>query len=80
MVNGANCGKVMLCFCQTVLRMHIARGWLRQGRWTVSEVTNRLGYESEASFSRAFKRIIGIPPSVERRANLDSKSSLNNIA
>lgn len=32
----------------------------------LSVVANRLGYESEASFSRAFKRVIGHPPSSAR--------------
>jgi AraC-like DNA-binding protein len=32
----------------------------------VAVVANRLGYDSEASFSRAFKRIIGHPPSEAR--------------
>jgi AraC-like DNA-binding protein len=37
-------------------RMHLARGWLRKDRLTVAQVAARLGYESEAAFSRAFKR------------------------
>jgi AraC-like DNA-binding protein len=28
----------------------------------VGELSNRLGYRSEAAFSRAFKRIIGVSP------------------
>jgi AraC-like DNA-binding protein len=48
-------------------RMHLAGTWLRQERLTVSEVATRLGYESEAAFSRAFKRVMGSPPSAFRR-------------
>jgi AraC-like DNA-binding protein len=48
-------------------RMHLASVWLRNERRTVSEVAARLGYESEASFSRAFKRSSGVPPSTLRR-------------
>jgi len=48
-------------------RMHLASVWLRNERRTVSEVAARLGYESEASFSRAFKRYVGQPPSAVRR-------------
>jgi len=44
------------------MRMHQAHQWLREGQ-RVALVAERLGYESEASFSRAFKRIIGAPPS-----------------
>jgi len=45
------------------VRMHQARQWIQQDRARISEVAQRLGYESEASFSRAFKRIIGNVPS-----------------
>ncbi len=48
-------------------RMHLASAWLRNGRLTVAAVAARLGYESEASFSRAFKRLSGAPPSALRR-------------
>jgi AraC-like DNA-binding protein len=49
-------------------RMHVASGWLQHERTTVSEAATRLGYESEPAFSRAFKRVVGIPPSALRRA------------
>jgi len=45
-------------------RMHLAQTWLRAGR--VSEVAARLGYQSEAAFSRAFKRAVGRAPSTLR--------------
>jgi AraC-like DNA-binding protein len=48
-------------------RMHLAAVWLRNERLTVAEVATRLAYESEASFSRAFKRSTGVPPSSLRR-------------
>lgn len=44
------------------MRMHQAHQWLQQGQ-RVALVANRLGYDSEASFSRAFRKIIGAPPS-----------------
>lgn len=50
-------------------RMHLASVWLRKDRVTVAEAASRLGYESEASFSRAFKRILGLPPSALRRSD-----------
>lgn len=46
-------------------RMQQAHQWLRQGQ-RVAIVAHRLGYESEASFSRAYKRITGAPPSRHR--------------
>jgi AraC-like DNA-binding protein len=50
-------------------RMHLASVWLRNERLTVGETAAKLGYESEASFSRAFKRSIGVPPSEMRRVD-----------
>jgi AraC-like DNA-binding protein len=36
---------------------------LVRDRMRIAVVARQLGYESEAAFSRAFKRIIGAPPS-----------------
>ena len=47
----------------TQVRMHQARQWLVRDRLKIAVVARRLGYESEASFSRAFKRVIGFAPS-----------------
>ncbi len=47
----------------TQVRMHQARQWLARDRLRISVVAKRLGYDSEASFSRAFKRVIGAAPS-----------------
>ncbi len=57
------------------LRMQLARELLRQGGMSVAEVAARLGYESEASFSRAFKRITAVSPGVVRRK---SSGRMNN--
>lgn len=51
------------------LRMQEARQWLVRDREKIAVVARRLGYESEAAFSRAFKRIIGAPPSQFRAAH-----------
>ncbi len=48
-------------------RMHMAGKWLCEGRMSVGEVARRLGYESEAAFSRAFKRHSGVSPGSLRR-------------
>ena len=48
-------------------RMQVAQEWLRRRDMTVAAVASRLGYESEASFSRAFKRVTGKPPGEVRR-------------
>ena len=48
-------------------RMHLAARWLREDRASLGQVASRLGYESEPSFSRAFKRHIGVSPGAVRR-------------
>ncbi len=59
-------------------RMQVARTWLKEGNVRLGELAGRLGYQSEAAFSRAFKRLVGIPPGAARarRAQLP-KSSTN---
>jgi AraC-like DNA-binding protein len=47
--------------------MQLARDWLHGDRVTVAEAATRLGYDSGAAFSRAFKRITGLAPSSVRR-------------
>jgi len=42
-------------------RMHLATVALGRGA-RVSEVAGTLGYDSEAAFSRAYKRVTGVPP------------------
>lgn len=44
------------------VRMVQAKQWLTRDRMAVSVAARRLGYDSEASFSRAFKRILGHAP------------------
>jgi AraC-like DNA-binding protein len=51
-------------------RMQLATDWLRGKDMAIADVASRLGYESEASFSRAFKRITGISPGAVRRQKL----------
>ncbi|RYF69494.1 MAG: AraC family transcriptional regulator, partial [Comamonadaceae bacterium] len=50
------------------VKMFQARRWIAQEGMRVTVAASRLGYDSEASFSRAFKRIIGAPPSAMKTA------------
>lgn len=44
-------------------RMQLATNYLRSGSESVASIANRVGYDSEAAFSRAFKKVMGTPPS-----------------
>ncbi|WP_339533179.1 AraC family transcriptional regulator [Pseudomonas mucidolens] len=52
----------------TELRMRLASQWLTLERLPIDEVAQRLGYTSQAAFSRAFKRITGNTPGLSRRS------------
>jgi AraC-like DNA-binding protein len=52
----------------TKWRMLKASDLLRRGEATITEVATRVGYESEVSFSKAFKREMGAAPGAYRRA------------
>jgi AraC-like DNA-binding protein len=49
-------------------RMHVAVAALKEEGATVGQLADRLGYRSEAAFSRAFKRVIGVSPGTVRRS------------
>lgn len=51
----------------TAWRMRLAARLLRTSTHSVAEVASRVGYESEFSFSRAFRRVWQEPPSRYRR-------------
>jgi len=48
-------------------RMQVAASLLRDTNATVATVALEVGYDSEAAFSRAFKRLVGTPPAAWRR-------------
>jgi len=50
----------------TKWRMFVASQMLKQGQHNISQIANDVGYESLASFSRAFKRHVGLPPATWR--------------
>lgn len=43
-------------------RLQLARTYLRETADPLARIAERIGYESEAAFSRAFKRMFGMPP------------------
>jgi AraC-like DNA-binding protein len=49
-------------------RMQIASGLLTQGQSNIAKIAVDVGYESEAAFSRAFKKVVGMPPAAWRKS------------
>jgi AraC-like DNA-binding protein len=57
-------------------RMHLAAQLLRSTSKSVAEVAGDVGYESEPSFNRAFKRALGLPPARFRTHAKPARSSM----
>ncbi|GAA3390565.1 AraC family transcriptional regulator [Cryptosporangium minutisporangium] len=51
------------------IRMERAKQLLRRDGWSVARTAVALGYGSEAAFSRAFRRFVGVPPSAWRQTS-----------
>lgn len=51
----------------TELRMRLASQWLAKENLSIDAIAERLGYASQAAFSRAFKRVHGQPPGANRQ-------------
>ncbi|HEX5940447.1 MAG TPA: AraC family transcriptional regulator [Dehalococcoidia bacterium] len=49
-------------------RMHVALTALSEDDAPLGDLARRIGYRSEAAFSRAFKRFLGVSPGAARRA------------
>src|SRR3954468_12925281 len=47
-------------------RMQVASEMLNRGNASMAMIAAEIGYESEAAFSRAFKKMMGVPPSAWR--------------
>lgn len=52
------------------VKMFQARHWIAHEGMRIAVAAHRLGYDSEASFSRAFKRIVGQAPSAVRHERM----------
>jgi AraC-like DNA-binding protein len=58
-------------------RLQLGAQQLRSTNRSVAEIAGEVGYESEASFNRAFKREFGLPPARFRsRSNRESSASM----
>jgi AraC-like DNA-binding protein len=50
----------------TKWRMNLAAGYLKDEQLRIREVAERVGYQSQASFTNAFKRSFGVSPTEYR--------------
>ena len=53
-------------------RIQLGARLLRESNRTVATIALDVGYDSEAAFSRAFKRMVGLPPAAWRKARADA--------
>jgi AraC-like DNA-binding protein len=53
-------------------RMQVGARLLRESSRIVADIALEVGYDSEAAFARAFKRMVGMPPAAWRRAQAGS--------
>jgi AraC-like DNA-binding protein len=53
-------------------RMQIAARILSNANASMASIAEQIGYESEAAFSRAFKKVVGVPPSAWRRRSVSA--------
>jgi AraC-like DNA-binding protein len=55
-------------------RLQLAANLLEQKRLSIAQAAAQVGYESEAAFNRAFKKMAGVPPGAWRRSRPASAS------
>src|SRR5262249_36759633 len=60
----------------TKLRLSQSAGYLMTSNQTVYAIAHRVGYETEASFSKAFKREFGVSPGTYRRQSAEQPVSI----
>ena len=53
-------------------RIQLGARLLRESSRVVADIALEVGYDSEAAFARAFKRMVGMPPAAWRRTQADS--------
>ncbi len=64
----------------TQWRIQCGANLLRQGDANVAAIAQEVGYESEAAFARAFKRVVGQAPGAWRRAQRSARGAPNSGA
>ena len=61
-------------------RMQLAKQMMREGSRNIQEIATRVGYGSEAAFTRAFKRATGSPPAAWRKTALGTSIQVSTTA
>ena len=61
-------------------RMHLAAHMLGTSSQTIAAITEQIGYDSEPSFYRAFKRALGMPPAAFRERTRATLVPLQRLA
>jgi AraC-like DNA-binding protein len=56
-------------------RMQLATNHLRNSADSIASIANKVGYDSEAAFSRAFKKAVGSPPSDWRDQHVPGRAA-----
>ncbi|MDX3924348.1 MAG: AraC family transcriptional regulator [Shinella sp.] len=56
------------------LRMRLAEQWFRREKLPIDTAARRLGFGSQAAFSRAFKRVMGHPPGKTRASDATGRA------
>ena len=59
----------------TQWRMQVATGLLTSRIDTVARVAAEVGYDSQAAFSRTFKKLVGTPPAAWRKAQMAGRAA-----
>src|ERR1700681_3634445 len=54
-------------------RMYKATGLMQKGDRKLFEVAKSVGYDSDAAFSKAFKRVLGVAPREYRRSATEAR-------
>jgi AraC-like DNA-binding protein len=54
-------------------RMYKATGLMQKGDTKLFEVAKSVGYDSDAAFSKAFKRVLGVAPREYRRSATEAR-------
>jgi transcriptional regulator GlxA family with amidase domain len=55
-------------------RMALATNYLRRSSLSVASIAEEVGYESDATFSRAFRRELGVPPATWRKMHAGNRA------